>query len=59
MSVECKDCGDEEESPNYIPGARSGYYCLSCAGDMPVCDDCDHIVQDGDYHRCRACGGRE
>lgn len=53
MKTHCKNCGDEVESP--LIGTAGGAYCLSCYPKMPVCDDCDVIIEEGDYHLCESC----
>ena len=44
----CKRCGDD-----LLGGVD--HYCPDCYVQMPVCDDCDEVIEDGDYHLCKQC----
>lgn len=56
MEDNCKNCGTSVEKP--VVGVDGGAYCMDCYGTMPVCDDCDMIIEDGDYHLCSGCRAR-
>lgn len=49
----CRKCGEPPEQ--LVIGIDGGEYCFECASEMPHCDDCDMVIEDGDYHLCEGC----
>lgn len=55
MPIRCFRC---DESFTIGDAIDYGMRCPSCNVALPVCDDCDTIVEGGDYHLCAGCEAR-